>query len=110
MSEVITAYPQFLTATCLEWKKPLAPNRYKDILVESLRFLVGNGRILLYGFVIMPNHMHLVWQMKAGPRPSNVQRDFLKFTAQRIKADLQKNHPAVLEQLKVAAKDRTYQL
>ena len=47
--------------------------------------------------------------MKAGHQPSNVQRDFLKFTAQRIKADLEVQHPAVLEQFRVEAKDRTYQ-
>ena len=109
MSDVITEYPQFFTATCLQWKKLLSPDKYKDIIVESLRFLVGNGRILLYGFVIMPNHFHLVWQIRAGHKPSDVQRDFLKFTAQQIKADLEKSHPAALEQFKVAAKDRTYQ-
>jgi putative transposase len=109
MSYVITEYPQFFTATCLEWKNLLSPDKYKDIIIESLRFLVSNDRLLLYGFVIMPNHLHLVWQMKAGHKPSNVQRDFLKFTAQQIKADLVLHHPAVLEQFKVAAKDRTYQ-
>jgi putative transposase len=87
----------------------LAPDKYKNIVIESLRFLVQQERILLYGFVIMSNHIHLVWQMKAGHLRPHVQRDFLKFTAQQIKFDLVKNHPAVLESFKVAAKDRTYQ-
>ena len=109
MSGIITEYPQFFTATCLEWKKLLSPNKYKEIIVESLRFLAVNERILLYGFVIMPNHLHLIWQMKHGHQRQAVQRDFLKFTAQKIKEDLLKNHPAVLQQFKVAVKDRTYQ-
>jgi len=33
--------------------------------MASLRFLVANKRIKLYGFVIMPNHIHLVWQNRA---------------------------------------------
>ena len=33
----------------------------------------------------------------------------MKYTAQRIKADLAVRHPAVLERFKVNAKDRTYQ-
>ena len=29
MSGIITAYPQFFTATCLEWKMRLQPGKYK---------------------------------------------------------------------------------
>lgn len=109
MSAPITEYPQFFTATCLEWKKLLAPDKYKDIIMSSLRFLVKQQRVLLYGFVIMQNHIHLVWQMKAGQQRPGVQRDFLKFTAQQIKEDLLRHHPVVLQQFRVNAKDRRYQ-
>ena len=47
--------------------------------------------------------------MCAGTDPEAVQRDFLKYTAQKIKADLRKYHPGVLEHFKVGAKDREYQ-
>ena len=52
MPNVITEYPQFFTATNLEWKKLLKPDKYKDIVIDSLRFLVKEKRIILYGFVI----------------------------------------------------------
>jgi putative transposase len=107
---VITEYPQFFTATNLEWKKLLRPDKYKDIVIESLRFLVQEKRIIMYAFVIMENHLHLIWQMQAGINPRAVQRDFLKYTAQQIKNDLKKNHPKVLAHFKVGAKDRIYQL
>jgi putative transposase len=109
MSAIITEYPQFFTATILEWKKLLKPDKYKDIIIESLRFLVIHKRIKLYGFVIMINHIHLIWQMCAGIDSTEVQRDFLKYTSQNIKADLRKFHPAVLQQFKVKTKDRKYQ-
>jgi REP element-mobilizing transposase RayT len=109
MTNIITEYPQFFTATNLEWKKLLKPGKYKDIMIDSLRFLAEQKRILLYAFVIMDNHIHLIWQMQAGIKPDHVQRDFLKYTAQKIKKDLQANHPKVLEQFKVKAKDRQYQ-
>jgi hypothetical protein len=32
MSSFITGYPQFFTATNLEWKPILEPDKYKDIL------------------------------------------------------------------------------
>jgi REP element-mobilizing transposase RayT len=107
---MITEHPAFFTATILTWKKLLAPDKYKDVIVESLRFLVDRDRVFVYAFVIMPNHIHLIWQMKDGINPSHVQRDFLKYTAQQIKFDLQKNHPEVLPHFKVNVKDRSYQI
>lgn len=52
----------------------------------------------------MDNHIHLIWQMMAGIEPDAVQRDFMKYTAQKIKKDLIKNHLAVLAHFKVNAK------
>ena len=109
MPAFITEYPQFFTATIQDWKKLLEPDKYKDIIVNSLRFLVEDKRIKLSAFVIMSNHIHLIWQMQPLIHPQHVQRDFLKYTAQRIKADLQKNHPAVLNHFESDANDRYYQ-
>lgn len=107
---MLSEHPQFFTATVLEWKHLLKPDKYKDIVMGSLQFLVQNGRIKLYGFVIMPNHLHVIWQMREGIKPADVQRDFLKYTAQQIKFDLIQNHPAVLEKFRVQVKDRSYQI
>jgi REP element-mobilizing transposase RayT len=109
MAIPITGYPQFFTATNLEWKKLLKPDKYKEIIVSSLRFLVSDNRVKVFAFVIMDNHLHLIWQMMGDNDPQAVQRDFLKYTAQRIKKDLEINHPSVLEHFKVDAKDRHYQ-
>ena len=78
-------YPQFFTATNLEWKHLLADDRMKDIIVDSLRFLVNDGRIRVYGFVIMPNHIHIIWQIQDAYERNKVQQSFLKFTAQKMK-------------------------
>ena len=109
MPLLITDYPQFFTATILEWKNLLKPDKYKDIIINSLRFLVEDKRIKLNAFVIMSNHIHLIWQMQPLIHPKNVQRDFLKFTAQRIQQDLRKYHRDVLSQFKADFSDRTYQ-
>jgi len=71
--------------------------------------LVKDKRAKIFAFVIMENHIHLIWQVMPGNDPDAVQRDFLKYTAQRIKKDLERNHPAVLPHFKVKAKDREYQ-
>ena len=51
---------QFFTATILEWKQLLKQDRYKDVIIDSLTFLVEEGRAVIYGFVIMPNNIHLL--------------------------------------------------
>lgn len=103
-------YIAFFTATILSWKKLLQPDKYKQIIIDSLNFLVRDGRVWVYGFVIMPNHIHILWRMREPHLRKNVQRDFLKFTAQNIKADLEQNHKEVLEHFKSTQSDRKYQI
>ena len=57
----------------------------KDIIIESMRFLVKDGRVIIYGFVIMPNHIHLIWQIQDKHVKHKVQQSFLKYTAQQMK-------------------------
>jgi putative transposase len=90
MPAFITEYPQFFTATILNWQKLLEPDKYKEIIINSMRFMVEDKRIKIYAFAIMSNHIHLIWQMQPLIHPEHVQRDFLKYTAQRIKHELQK--------------------
>ena len=110
MSEItFNQYPQFFTATILEWKHLLADDKMKDIIINSLQFLVNDGRVIIYGFVIMPNHIHLIWQIQDKFERAKVQQSFLKFTAQQMKFQLKANDPIKLEQFKVKASDREYQ-
>ena len=109
MEKYAEYWPQFYTATILQWKPLFSQDKYKQKIIESLQFLVANKRITLYSFVIMSNHVHLIWQALPGNSPQKVQASFMKFTAKEIKLDLQKNHPLVLEKFKVNAADREYQ-
>jgi putative transposase len=100
---------QFYTATILEWKKLLKPDSYKQIIIDSLAFLVKEKRVKVYGFVLMENHIHLIWQGTELYSLKHTQLSFMKYTAQQIKFDLEKNHPNVLSYFVVDAKDRKYQ-
>jgi putative transposase len=59
MQPLITEYPNYFTATNLEWKKLLQPDKYKDIVISSMKFLVKERRVKIFSFVIMDNHIHL---------------------------------------------------
>lgn len=105
-----TLHPAFFTATCKDWLYLLYDVQCKDIIINSLSFLVEKERMHVFGFVIMNNHLHIIWQMLGNHKPEDVQRDFLKYTGQQIKFYLQKNNRSLLEKCKVDAKDRQYQI
>lgn len=103
-------HPEFLTVTCLEWKHLLAESRFKDIITESLTYLTKSKRIYVYGFVIMSNHFHLIWQMRGDHKRNDVQRDFLKYTSQQILKVMKDEKPELLRETLVNAKDRMHQV
>lgn len=45
--------PQYITATILDLKLLLKPKKCKEIIIESMRFLVENKRVFIYAFVIL---------------------------------------------------------
>ena len=103
-------HPQFFTATILEWKPLLKQDKYKQVITDSLHYLVKAQRVKIFAFVIMPNHMHILWQIQYPHSREDVQRDLLKYTGQQILFDLKANHPAVLARFYAGAKDRKYQI
>ncbi len=101
---------QFYTATCLNWQPLLQSDKAKMVIMDSLKFLVEDGRIHLYGFVVMHNHIHLLWCRQLAWLEKNVQRRFMTHTAQMLKFDLLENDPDKLKLYKSTQVDREYQL
>lgn len=99
---------EFFTATCLNWQPLLADERHKAIVLASLQFLVKEERIWLYGYVLMPNHVHFLWRKQDKWMEKSVQQHFLKFTAQQIKFNLINNAPQELERYRSTQSDRIY--
>ena len=50
----------FWTATINNWQRLLLKDEYKNIIINSLSYLSDAGKIDIFGFVIMPNHIHLI--------------------------------------------------
>jgi putative transposase len=74
-----------------------------------LKFQVEQKRIEVFSFIIMPNHMHLIWRINENLLPEKVQQSFMKYTAQSVIEDMKRNHDPLLQELIVNAKDRKYQ-
>lgn len=103
-------WPQFYTATIHNSQPLLSAEKHKDTIINSLKFLVNDKRIILNAFVIMSNHIHLIWQPMFGYTPSDIQASFMKYTAHQLKRSLAENNPEVLADLKVNKYDRDYQI
>jgi REP element-mobilizing transposase RayT len=105
-----TIWPQFFTATIQNWKQLLKNDEFKEIIIEGLKFLVNEKRIELSAFVIMSNHVHIIWQPLQQYTLTQIQMSFMTQTAKAIKKKLALENPDILEQLRVNKYDRTYQI
>jgi REP-associated tyrosine transposase len=71
----------FYTSTIRNWIPILRDHNLEPIIVDSLNFLYQKGCIKLYGFVIMPNHMHLILeQLKLNGKEKPI-ASLMKYTA-----------------------------
>ena len=66
-------HTEFFTATILEWRHLLKDDHCKETITNSLQWLVNKKRCSVYAFVIMPNHIHLLWKIADGFEREEVQ-------------------------------------
>ena len=105
-------YPYFLTCTVVGWLPVFTRRETVQIIYDSWRFLQEANRVVLYGYVILENHLHLI---ASAPDLSKEIGDFKSFTARRIIDHLEAKGARtllkLLHHLKARHKtDRTYQL
>lgn len=104
--------PYFLTATVVNWIPLLSSPIVQQMLLDSLRFLQEQERLVLYAYVILENHLHLV---ASAADLSKEIGDFKSYTARQI-IDYYERVQAqnILKQLafhkKLYKQDRDYQL
>ena len=104
------ALPHYITATVVDWIDIFTRQTYRDSIIESLDYCIKNKGMILYGYVIMSNHIHLIIQSEDG-KLSDLIRDFKKFTAKNILDKIQivpeSRKEWMLERFKLAAEKHT---
>jgi len=99
----------FWTDTIHDWKPLLKSDQYKNIIIESWRHLVEQGKIIIYGFVIMPNHLHVLWEMVSLNGKEMPHASFNKFTSHQFLNLLRSESPELLSIFNVEDKvERTH--
>ncbi|QOG04747.1 transposase [Flavobacterium sp. MDT1-60] len=109
--------PHFITSTVVDWIDVFTRQTYRDIVIECLDYCIKNKGMILYGYVIMSNHIHLIVQSEEG-KLSDLIRDFKKFIAKNILDKIQNSPESrrewMLERFKLATqkhqRNKEYQL
>lgn len=110
-----TLYPDadcfFVTTTCYKWYHLLASDSCKKIVTDSINFLNQKYASSLLGYVIMPNHIHLILFFKQGNRLSDWMRDLKKFTSIKIRQQIELDGDfALLERLRIAYRKQVFKV
>ena len=102
--------PHFITATVVDWIDVFTRKAYRDIVIECFDYCITNKSMVLYGYVIMSNHIHLVVQSSEG-KLSDLIRDFKKYIATKILEKIQtapeSRREWILERFKLATESHT---
>ncbi len=73
----------YLTPTIVDWVDIFSRRQYRDVVTDSLGYCIKEKGLVLYGYVIMTNHLHLIVRSECGKLLDTI-RDFKKFTASKL--------------------------
>ena len=79
-----------MTITVTEWLPIFEHDSIRVIIIDSLNFLLERKNLVVYGYCIMNNHIHMIANTENPFLLSDVMRDFKKFTSRNIALELEK--------------------
>ncbi len=80
----------FVTFTVIHWIDIFSRKEYRDIIVEALNYCIAEKGWVVYAWVIMSNHIHLVITTKSDHgNISDIIRDFKIHTSKEIAKEIQ---------------------
>ncbi|MDP4203736.1 MAG: transposase [Bacteroidota bacterium] len=80
----------FVSFATVNWIDVFTRRVYKDIVVESLNYCIQEKGLVVYAWVIMSNHVHLVIASKTGAL-EDVMRDLKRHTSKAILKEIEEN-------------------
>ncbi|TRW25759.1 transposase [Flavobacterium zepuense] len=73
----------FVSFATVNWIDVFTRDEYFWCIIESLNYCRQNKGMELYGYCIMPSHIHLIFRSALGD-PSGLMRDFKGFTSRKM--------------------------
>ena len=87
----LTTELYFTTDTVIDWIDIFTRPCYKRIIIESLSYCQKEKGLIIYAWVLMSNHIHMIVGASGENPISSIIRDFKKFTSKAILKELQEN-------------------
>ena len=81
----------FVSFAVVYWIDVFIREDYRTILIESLKFCQTEKGLELYGWCLMPSHVHLIMGSRKNPM-EDILRDFKSYTSKKLREAIQ-NHP-----------------
>jgi putative transposase len=94
----------FWTATIHKWLHLLSSDSNKQLIIDYLKKLSDEGLISVYAFVIMPNHIHLIWQQNKLNGKETPKGSLLKYTGHEFLKILKAESKSYLYEVNAANK------
>ena len=76
--------PHFLTLTVVGWIDVFTRKNHKLTIINSLKYCQKEKGLILFGYCLMPSHLHLIASVNGEGTLSEIMRDFKKFTSKVI--------------------------
>jgi putative transposase len=99
----------FYTASIYQFFPLLQSDALKEVVIQSWQYLTQKQMIRIYGYVIMPNHVHVLWAIPNLEGKESPAAQFAKYTGHMFKRYLETHDPLQLAWFKTNQSDRNYQ-
>ena len=74
----------YLTLTVVGWIDVFTRKEQKNLIANSLNYCIKNKGLIIYAYVIMSNHVHLIAHAEGENNLSAILRDLKKHTSKKI--------------------------
>jgi len=76
----------YMTITVVEWLTIFQDASILQIIVDALNYAIQEKKLIVYGYCIMPNHLHIIANTEDPIFLKDVMRNFKRFTSRKITA------------------------
>ena len=87
----LEGYAYFITTKIKDYIKVFETKPYFDIIIENLNFYRKKFGFKLWGYVIMPEHIHLMIYLSGKDDVSKIMEEFKRYTSKQILIQLKKD-------------------
>ncbi|MBN2174986.1 MAG: transposase [Bacteroidales bacterium] len=80
----------FISFATINWIDVFVREEYFGVITDSLNYCIENKGLIVYGYCIMPSHIHLIFR-DSNNDPSKLLKELKAFTSKEMKKEIDSN-------------------